>query len=143
MRYFFQYHKDKRGGYWGEFLDLPGCRTQATTLEELEKMAKEALELYLDDDYDFKCNIPLPKKQKGQGFYVAVNPSIAFPILLRKTRLQLGFTQQEMAQKLGLESVGAYQRLETLYKSNPRLSTIYKISKILGEQFTEILKKVA
>ncbi|OGW73286.1 MAG: hypothetical protein A3J72_03785, partial [Nitrospirae bacterium RIFCSPHIGHO2_02_FULL_40_19] len=93
--------------------------------------------------YDFQCNIPLPKKQKGQGFYVAVNPSIAFPILLRKTRLQLGFTQQEMAQKLGLESVGAYQRLETLYKSNPRLSTIYKISKILGEQFTEILKKVA
>lgn len=143
MRYFFKYYKDKRGGHWGEFPDLLGCHTQADSLDELKKMAKEVLELYLDDDYDFQCKIPLPKKHKGQGFYVAVDSSIAFPIILRKARLKAGLTQQEMAQKLGLKSVGAYQRLETLYKSNPRLDTIYKICEVLDTEFNDVLKKVA
>src|SRR3989338_1827384 len=140
MKYFFKYYKDKRGGYWGEFLDLPGCQTQANSLDKLRKMAEEVLELYFEDNYDFQCKIPLPMKEaEEQGFYVPVSPSIAFPILLRKARLKLGLTQQEMAHKLGLKSVGAYQRLETLFQSNPRLDTIYKISTILGEQFTAIL----
>lgn len=144
MRYFFRYYKDKQEGYWGEFPDLTGCRTEANTLDELREVAKEALELYLDDDYDFQCKIPFPsEKHAGKGFYVSVDPSIAFPILLRKARLKLGLTQQEMAQKMGLKSIGAYQRLETLHKSNPRLVTIHKISTILGESFTTILKKVA
>src|SRR3989338_7687410 len=99
MRYFFKYYRDKRGGYWGEFPDLPGCQTQGDNLNELKKMAEEVLELYLDDEFDFQCNIPLPKKHKGQGFYVTVEPSIAFPILLRKARLEAGLTQQQMAQK--------------------------------------------
>ncbi len=143
MKYFFKYYKDKRGGYWGEFPDLAGCQTEANTIEDLEKMAKEALEIYLDDDYDFECKIPLPKAYKGQGFYVIVDPSIAFPIVLRKARIQMGLTQQKMAKKLELKSVGAYQRLETLFKSNPRLNTIHRISQILGSSFSDILKKVA
>jgi len=144
MHYFFKYYKDKRGGYWGEFPDLLGCQTEADSLEELKKMAAQALELYLDDEYDFQCCIALPKaKQKGKGFFVELDPSVAFPIILRKARLELGLTQQQMAQKLGVKSVGAYQRLETFYKSNPRLDTIHKISQVLGESFAKILKKVA
>ena len=107
-------------------------------------MAKQVLELYLDDEYDFQCNIALPRKNhKGHGFYVDVDSSIAFPLLLRITRIKLHWTQQHMAQKLGLRSVGAYQRLETFRKSNPRLSTVHKISEITGDTFIQILKKVA
>ena len=143
MKYFFRYYKDKKDGYWGKFLDLPGCQTEADSLEALKKMAQEALELYLDDHYDFQCKIELPQKYKTPGFYVEVDPSVAFPLLLRKTRLHLGYTQYEMTQKLGLKSIGAYQRLETFYRSNPRLDTIHKIAAVLGESFTNILKKVA
>ena len=143
MKYFFKYYKDVQGGYWGKFPDLPGCQTQANTLDKLKKMAKQAVELYLDDDYDFQCKIPLPKKYKGKRFYVSIASAIAFPIILRKARLAAGLTQQQMAQKLGLKSIGAYQRLETLHQSNPRLNTIYKISEILAMPLEDILKKVA
>jgi len=41
-------HEAEEGGYWAEVPSLPGCFTQAETLEELREMAKEAIEGYLD-----------------------------------------------------------------------------------------------
>ncbi len=43
------------GYYISEVLELPGCHTQAKTLDELMKRTKEAIELYLEvsDREDF------------------------------------------------------------------------------------------
>src|SRR5689334_10948148 len=40
-------HKAEEGGYWAEIPALPGCYTQAETLEELDARAREAAEAYL------------------------------------------------------------------------------------------------
>ena len=37
-------HTDPKGGYWAEVPDIPGCVTEAETLEELEKMVRDAAE---------------------------------------------------------------------------------------------------
>lgn len=40
-------HAAEEGGFWAEVPALPGCVTQAESLDELERMAKEAIEAYL------------------------------------------------------------------------------------------------
>jgi predicted RNase H-like HicB family nuclease len=39
---------DEDGYYVGSVLELPGCHTQARTLEALMERIKEAIELYLE-----------------------------------------------------------------------------------------------
>ena len=41
--------KDKDGYYVGEVVELPGCFTQAKSVEELMKRIKEAIDLYLEE----------------------------------------------------------------------------------------------
>lgn len=43
-------HKAEEGGYWAEVPSLPGCFTQAETLEELRERAQESIEAYLGLD---------------------------------------------------------------------------------------------
>jgi predicted RNase H-like HicB family nuclease len=40
-------HKDEKSGYWAEVPSLPGCYTQAETIEELVPNIYEAVEGYL------------------------------------------------------------------------------------------------
>jgi predicted RNase H-like HicB family nuclease len=40
-------HKAEEGGYWAEVPSLPGCLTQAETLDELKANLHEAIELWL------------------------------------------------------------------------------------------------
>ena len=41
-------HRAAEGGYWADVPALPGCFTQGETLDEIKKMAKEAIEGYLE-----------------------------------------------------------------------------------------------
>ncbi|MBD5446200.1 MAG: type II toxin-antitoxin system HicB family antitoxin [Treponema sp.] len=52
------FHEDD-GGWWVEFPDLPGCTTQGDTELEAYCNAAEAMELYLQDDYEV-CTLPVP-----------------------------------------------------------------------------------
>jgi predicted RNase H-like HicB family nuclease len=40
--------KDKEGYFVGEVVELPGCHTQAKSLDELKEGIRESIELYLD-----------------------------------------------------------------------------------------------
>ena len=40
-------HEAEEGGFWAEVPALPGCMTQAETLDDLRIRAKEAIEGYL------------------------------------------------------------------------------------------------
>ncbi|MGQ4876447.1 MAG: type II toxin-antitoxin system HicB family antitoxin [Promethearchaeia archaeon] len=40
--------RDEDGYYIGSVIELPGCHTQAKTLDELNKRIREAIELYLE-----------------------------------------------------------------------------------------------
>ncbi len=41
-------HRAEEGGFWAEVPALPGCVTQAETLDDLRANLKEAIELWLD-----------------------------------------------------------------------------------------------
>jgi len=41
--------RDEDGYYVGEVIELPGCFTQARTVEELMKRIREAIALYLEE----------------------------------------------------------------------------------------------
>ena len=41
-------HEAEEGGYWAEVPELPGCVTEADTLDELNEMLKEAIAGYLE-----------------------------------------------------------------------------------------------
>ena len=41
-------HTEKDGGYWAEVPSLPGCVTQADTLEALRENLQEAVALWLE-----------------------------------------------------------------------------------------------
>lgn len=46
--------QDEDGWFISEVLELPGCHTQAKTLDELLKRTKEAITLYLEACYKRK-----------------------------------------------------------------------------------------
>ena len=41
-------HEAEEGGYWAEVPGLPGCVTEADTLDELKEMLKDAITGYLE-----------------------------------------------------------------------------------------------
>jgi predicted RNase H-like HicB family nuclease len=43
-------HTAEEGGFWAEVPALPGCLTQAETLDELKANLREAIELWLSVD---------------------------------------------------------------------------------------------
>ena len=43
-------HEAEEGGYWAEVPELPGCVTEADTLDELKVMLKDAIRVYLEDE---------------------------------------------------------------------------------------------
>jgi len=53
--------QDEDGYFVSEVVELPGCHTQAKTLDELIKRTKEAIVLYL------KCSLDMKIREKFIG----------------------------------------------------------------------------
>ena len=70
MQYVAKLTPEPTGGYSVEFPDIPGCFTQGDTLEEALSMAKEALELVLEEYLDGRM-LPDPDtdEDKANGLY--------------------------------------------------------------------------
>ncbi len=60
LEYPFEVKVDPEGGYAVLFPDLPGCYTEADTLEELPATVAEARELWLETAFEQGVDIPLP-----------------------------------------------------------------------------------
>jgi len=140
MIYFAKISKQKDRSYLVEFPDLPGCYTEGDTLLEAKKNAKEALDGWLAAHCDLDLKTPKSKTRMSKNFYpIKVDLQLEFPILLRKIRKKKGFTQAEIAKKMGI-SQQAFAKLEDPKKANPSLLTIQKLSEVLD---TEIDFKIA
>ena len=79
--YFAAIHKDPKSDYTALFPGIPGCITAGSTVEEIEAMAREALQGHLDVSRDFGDAIPAPldleaakahEDAKGAAFFLAV-----------------------------------------------------------------------
>ena len=131
MVYHFRVHKG-RDGLWTECVELQGCSTQADTIEELQRNAREALNLYLEEPEDSRVTFPLPAPHKGKDIIsVPVDPGVAFSVLLRNYRITNKYTQRQVAKKLGMKNLYSYQRLER--RSNPSLETLQKVREVFPD----------
>ena len=131
MTYHFKVHRAK-DGYWAECIELMGCATEGDTREELERNAREALNLYLDEPANSTATFPLPKPAGGTGVLsIPVEPGIALSVLLRNYRLHHRYTQRQVARRLGMKNLYSYQRLER--RSNPSLQTLQKLKLVFPD----------
>jgi len=54
-------HSDPDGGYVAEIEELPGCMTQAETLDEALKVIEDARQLWIKTAYEEGQDVPLPR----------------------------------------------------------------------------------
>ncbi len=133
MMYHFKVHEEE-DGLWAECTELPGCRTQAETRDELAAACEESLNLYLEELQDSKIVFPLPDDllDADPAFLgIEVEPELALAVLLRFHRHNSRLTQKQVAEMLGMKNIYSYQRLEK--RSNPTLSLIKKIHRLFPE----------
>ncbi len=134
MVYHFKVHKEKKG-YSAQCIELPGCITQANTMEELKANMQEALNLYIEEPSDSDDIAAFPDETIRKSKNVAevpVDPLIAFAFLMRYWRIKDGLTQKEAAEKMGFDTLYSYQRLEAR-KCNPSLKMIARIKTVFPE----------
>jgi predicted RNase H-like HicB family nuclease len=60
QKYPFTIYPDEVNGYVAEFVDLPGCLTQAETIDELMSSLEEAKRGWITAAYEMGQDIPLP-----------------------------------------------------------------------------------
>ena len=131
MNYFACISKQKSGEYLVEFPELEGCISEGKTLTAAKKNASEALNGWLVSNCDRNLNIPDPKNRRGKNYYpIEVDLQVALAILLRKRRKLKYLLQSQIAKELGITQQ-AYAKLENPIKTNPSLSTLKKLSKVL------------
>lgn len=131
IKYQAKIYKDGKS-YSVLFPDLPGCLSMGDTLGEAKTMAQDALSLYLEEAKDPKWDVPKPKNRKGKEYYwIRPNLEVTIPLMLRQKRIESGFTQAQIAQKLGI-TIQQIQKLETPGKSNPTVKTLERISQALN-----------
>jgi antitoxin HicB len=134
MQYHFKIHKEGKG-FWAQCIEFPGCVTQGDTKEELMFNMQEALNLYIEENSNSKDLAAMPHKSLKTSptmVTVSLDPQIAFSFLVRYWRIKHGWTQQEAAKRMGVDTLYSYQRLEAK-KCNPSLKTISMIKKIYPE----------
>jgi antitoxin HicB len=60
LKYSITIHQDDEGGFVAEIVDLPGCITQAETIDELMSSIDEAKEAWITAAYEMGQDIPVP-----------------------------------------------------------------------------------
>ncbi|MHC9540666.1 MAG: type II toxin-antitoxin system HicB family antitoxin [Vulcanimicrobiota bacterium] len=134
LKYPARFEPAEEGGYIVEFLDLPGCVTEGDTLEESQAMAKEALTGWLESVYSRELQIPEPSDVSGDNIhYIEPEPEIELPILIRKSRIEKGFSQMQIAAALGIK-YQTYQRFENPKTFNATVKNLKRISRALGKK---------
>jgi len=121
---------EEDGVYEVSFPDFPTIFTFGETKKEAFEMAQDALNGYLEVAHKLDSKIPKATEHKGKNlFLIRPSANIALAIVLRWEREKKGYTQKEVADKLGV-AYQVYQKIETPKLSNPTLKTLEKLGSI-------------
>lgn len=105
--------------------------------EHAEEMAREALSAALESDFERGYKLPpvkKPRAKKGRKVvFIPLEPEVRTAYMLRAWREEAGFTQKQMADRLGI-SYQAYQRMERPGRSNLTVSTLERVARALNKQ---------
>jgi len=103
-------HKAKEGGYWLDFPDASGCFTEANTLEDLAKNAKEALGLWIESAIEMGQEIPEPGAAKYQIKRGDVLLGVSVEVADKSVRLNITVPQNVLS------------RIDSFVKKDSRLN---------------------
>ena len=78
LRYPITIHPDPDGGYVAEIEELPGCMTQAETIDEAFKAIEDARRVWIQGTYEMGQDIPLPRDMEEYSgkFMVRIPQSV-------------------------------------------------------------------
>jgi predicted RNase H-like HicB family nuclease len=130
MVYHFKTHKEA-DGYWAQCIELIGCNAQGDTMQDLRANMENSLNLFLSEPENSKFLFPMPsmnQKKMRNVEKIKVDPSVAFAMLIRQTRLRHHYTLKRMAEILEYKNINSYVKLEKPKTSNPELRTIANIT---------------
>ena len=115
-----------------------GYITYGNSLEEAKTMAAEAIHGLLESYLEHGDKITIPKLTSSRGWYnIEIQPSLAFALWLRRTRLSHNMTLAEVAEKMGVK-YQVYQKLENPHTANPTLKTLKKLETIFGQELVAV-----
>ena len=87
LRYPITIHPDPDGGYVAEIEELPGCMTQAETLDEAFKAIEDARRVWIQGTYEMGQDIPLPRDmEEYSGKFVVRIPRSLHRNLIRAAK---------------------------------------------------------
>ena len=87
LRYPVTIYTDPKGGYVAEIEELPGCMTQAETIDEAFRAIEDAQQLWIKTAYDDGQDIPLPRDmEKYPGKFLVRIPKSLHRALTRAAK---------------------------------------------------------
>jgi HTH-type transcriptional regulator/antitoxin HipB len=118
------------------FPSCPGCQTQADPGEDVDHMATEALQGWLevhllDGEAPPRPPRRTPRPTRGASLlWVEVPAKLAVKLYLRWARQEAGLTQAELAERAGVSQPMVAKLERPDY--NPTLDTLEKVAQALG-----------
>jgi len=119
------------------FPDCPGCQTFTERRGEIDRVAREALEGWLETNLVTGDLPPLPSahraprgKSPDELRHVTINSGLALRLTLRWARHARGLSQGELAKLTGVsrQQISLLEAPDT----NPTLMTLQKVAEALG-----------
>jgi len=123
----------REGTFLVSFPDLPNVNTYGETLTDALKQAEEALNGSLESDFERGFSIPISKNYSTKKSYHPIRVLPHIEIAYELKRLRKGFTQIQIAEKLGI-TYQSYQKLENPRKCNPTIKMLERISDVLQKK---------
>lgn len=128
--------------YAFEFPDVPGCTGSVRKTGDLYEKATTALDAALREQLDSRNKVPdWPKMHRPPGpnqerLHVTIAPGLALAVQFRRMRLMKGWSQAELAAKVGV-SQQQIQKLEDP-DCNPTFETVTKVAKAFNETLSVV-----
>ena len=125
LRYPVTVHPDPESGFVAEIEELPGCMTQAETLDEIFRAIEEARQLWIKTAYDEGQDIPLPRDvEKYQGKFLVRIPRSLHRDLARAAKREGVSLNQYVTSLLSAGVSSAYVGTEAVAMFQARFMTL-------------------
>jgi antitoxin HicB len=102
MRYPVIVHKEKSGGCWLSFPDVPGTYTNGTSVEDAMSHALDALETMFMYTFGTGEMIPLPSLPKRGQKLIELPPTVAAKVLLHNEMVKQKIRPIDLARRMGI-----------------------------------------
>jgi len=102
MRYPVIVHKEKSGGCWLSFPDVPGTYTNGTSVDDALSHAVDALETMFMYTFGTGEMIPLPSPPKRGQKLIELPPTVAAKVLLHNEMVKQKIRPIDLARRMGI-----------------------------------------